>query len=623
VLATPSPLNLGYFQYPHDEVEPVSAQVTYTNRTDQTVDLALALDVASRDGAVPGSDMLSVQPDTVSLAPGASAQVTVTVDASVGEFGLYGGYLVATSDGDVVTRTPVGFYKESERYELTVEGIARDGRPAFGISSFDVVNAVDTSVFLETSNSFTNGVASLRVPPGTYSVMGVIYTYDDPQIFVTERVAVGNPQVEVTEDTTVVLDARDANEITFDTEEPTEVLSGVSLGWYRQSEQVGSHSHIHTGLQVPQFATETAPVTLGAFEFFSRHRLAGTGVLYDLVDAHPGHIPADLHVVADKDVLATLDNRFHSDVDDHVMNEVRHFWRPWAFVSVGFTTATGVPQERTEYSFGGDTRYQQQMWAEPPFTGILVEPITFYHEGEQRVQNWFRQVMRPGVIDGGLFQASTPTTPTQDQFTVRVQEWVDSDGHWGAAHTAVDVSAFRLYEDGELIAEAARPQGGFAVSPDAAEHRLEVDVDRDAPWWSTSTSTRTGWTLPAVAPPPGQTVVVPLLEVDYRTDLDLLNTAPHPRDRSGVPTIELTVRHQPGADGAAIGGARLWISYDDGQNWRERPGIDRGDGVFEFLLDNRDPAETNGFVALRVDAWDAYGNRIEQEIVRAWQLAQR
>jgi hypothetical protein len=753
VRATPSPVDLGYFQYPHDDAAPVSADVTYTNRTDQPATLDLTLDVASRDGAVPDEDMLSLSAGTVSVDPGGTAQVTVTVDVSTGEFGRYGGYLVASTDGEVVTRTPVGFYKESERYELTVQGIARDGRPAFGISSFDVASVEDITTFLETSQSFGTGTASLRVPPGTYSVLGVIYTYDEPQIFVSERVMVGDPEVEVTGDTAVVLDAREANPIDFDTAEDTQVLSGVSMGWWREAELVGSHSHIHTGLQVPQYAIETDPVTLGDFEFFSRHRLvapqlqlevvepaqralspafmtgspmldsdrrlplvyAGLGhpedyhgidaegafvlvrrgelsfagkeanaaaagavaiavandvggqfagsvgtnatiptmslsmeegddlvalladgdvtvrlagqsispFMYDLVLPHPGHVPDDLTFVADKDELAAVDIGYHSDVADHQMNEVRHFWRPWQFASFGFTTATDVPQQRTEYLVAGDTRYQQQLWAEAPFTGQLVEPITFYSEGEQRHLSWFRQVTRPGVLDGGPFQASQPTVRQGDDLTVRVLEWVDSDGHYGAMHSQVDTTAFRLYQDGELIAEGSRAQGTFPVSPDPAEHRLELDVTRQASWWETSPQTRTAWTLQSVPPAGDGPVAVPLMEVDYATELDLLNTAVDPRDRRAAPTVELAVRHQPGADGPAIGGARLWVSYDDGDSWREKRGADLGDGRFEFILDSREADDTTGYLSLRIDAWDVDGNRIEQEVIRAWRLGER
>src|SRR5690606_40056608 len=65
VLATPSPVDLGYFRYPQDDAEPVTAEVTYTNRTDQELTLDLTLEVASREGAVPGDDMLSVSPSTL------------------------------------------------------------------------------------------------------------------------------------------------------------------------------------------------------------------------------------------------------------------------------------------------------------------------------------------------------------------------------------------------------------------------------------------------------------------------------------------------------------------------------------------------------------------------------
>jgi subtilisin family serine protease len=752
VLATPSPVNLGYFPYPQDDAEPVTVEVTYTNRTDQALTLDLTLEVTSREGAVPGPDMLSVSPSTLTVAPGGSAQATVTVDPTVGEFGLYGGYLVATVDGDVATRTPVGFYKESERYNLTVQGIARDGRPAFGISAFDVANVDDMSTFLVTSLGFgAGGETTVRVPPGTYSVLGVIYTYDEPQVFVNERVFAGVPEVEVTGDTTVVLDARDANPIDFVTEEDVQVQVGVTLGWFRSAEQFGSQSHTHTGLDVRQFATPTDPVTHGEFEFFSRHRLvtpqlllevvdpvqkrlspqfmtgspvlnsdrelplvyAGLGFpedyegvdaegkvvlvrrgeltfaekeanaaaagavaivvannvsgqfagtvgdsatiptitlsmeegdellalldqgdvtvrlaghsispfMYDLVLPHPERVPEDLTFVADKNELATVDTRYHSDVADHQINEVRHFFRPWSSFSFGFATATDVPQRRDEYLVAGDTRYQQQLWAEQPFTGMLQHPVTFYSPGEQRQQNWFRQVLRPGVLNGGPFQASLPTVRVGDVLQVRILEWVDASGNYGELDGQVDTASFRLYENGQLIGEAGRAFGDFAVSPAPAEHRLELDVTRTADWWQTSTHTRTAWTLQSE--PVAGTQVVPLLELDYDADVDLLNTAPHPRDRRGPATLGITVRHQPGADGDAIAGARLWVSYDDGATWLQRPGQHLGDGKFRFVLSSRDPEGTSGYVSLRVEAWDVDGNRIEQEITRAWRLAPR
>jgi hypothetical protein len=205
-------------------------------------------------------------------------------------------------------------------------------------------------------------------------------------------------------------------------------------------------------------------------------------------------------------------------------------------------------------------------------------------------------------------------------------EWVDTHpGHWSPGNTAVDTTAFRLFQDGELIAEDLRPPGtGVPVTPDPATFRIEWDVARDAEWWTTSTRTATAWTFRSehhTAPPVFD--VQPLVMVDYDVELDLRNTAPHPRDRGGPPVVGIQARHQAGADVPPIAAVRLWTSYDDGATWRERVGFDRGDGRFEFLLDRRDPLETTGFVSVRVEAWDANDNRIEQEIIRAWRLATR
>src|SRR5690606_16108878 len=213
--ATPPSLSLGYFPYPQADAGPVSAEVTYTNRSDDILTLDLALAVESRDGVLPGEGMLTVNPQTVTIAPGGEAEVTVTVDVTAGEHGLYGGYLVASAEGDPLTRTPLGFYHEPEHYDLTIQGIARDGGPAGAPSEVDVINVVDRGVFTQTNLTFVDGVATARVPPGTYAVMGVVFT--GPDGATRDWTMVGEPEVEVTGPTTVVLDARDGERIRVET----------------------------------------------------------------------------------------------------------------------------------------------------------------------------------------------------------------------------------------------------------------------------------------------------------------------------------------------------------------------------------------------------------------------
>ncbi|HEY0640139.1 MAG TPA: hypothetical protein VGD67_21120 [Pseudonocardiaceae bacterium] len=49
----------------------------------------------------------------------------------------------------------------------------------------------------------------------------------------------------------------------------------------------------------------------------------------------------------------------------------------------------------------------------------------------------------------------------------------------------------------------------------------------------------------------------------------------------------------------------------------------RGDGHFQAILTARDAEDTNGFVSLKIEAWDTADNRIEQQVTRAWRLATR
>jgi subtilisin family serine protease len=274
VVATPAPVDLGHFPWPHEEDEPVTKTVTYTNFSDESVTLDLALAVADASGNPPAAGMLTVQPQSVTLAPGTSQAVELTVDTSVGALGLYGGYLVAEdASAETVVRTPLGFHKEPEMYNLTVDGIARDGRPARGISWVDVVNAEDTTVF-QGSRGLRDGPATFRVPPGTYSVMGMLFTYDAPQVFALEVAVAGDPELEVTEDATMVLDARTATEVLAEGDRPTETRS-ILIGTYRAGEQRGSwESLLLAGPPIDRaFAAPTEQVTRGDFGFRAKPTL--------------------------------------------------------------------------------------------------------------------------------------------------------------------------------------------------------------------------------------------------------------------------------------------------------------------------------------------------------------
>jgi subtilisin family serine protease len=267
-------LDFGYFPYPHDADTPVTKSVTYSNYTSADVTLNLALDVNGDRAGPPADGMITLGSPTVTVPAGGTASVDVTVDTRIGDPSLYGGVLSAqTADGSVQLRTAIGFYDEPIRVNLTVSAIARDGTPARGISWIDVINADDTTLFNQRVDP-SAGPVTLRVPPGHYSVMGMLFTYDDAGVYATEAAMAGNPDLDVESDTTYVADARPATELIANTPQATSPQSMV-LGTYRAGATNGSfESLLLTGPPISRyFAAPTDPVTVGDFGFRAKETM--------------------------------------------------------------------------------------------------------------------------------------------------------------------------------------------------------------------------------------------------------------------------------------------------------------------------------------------------------------
>ncbi len=746
VFAASGPIDAGYFPYPQDDAVLVTRTVTYRNTGTSPVTLALAAEVTDEDGTAPAAGMVTLGASSVVVPAGGTADVAVTVDPAAGDYGLYGGWLVATGPDGVGVRTALGFYKESERYDLTVNGIARDGRPAGGISLVDVVNVDDTSVFAATSVGFVDGAATLRVPPGRYAAMGFVFTYDEPHVFTTETAGVFAPEFTVSGPTSVTLDARSTVPIEVETADPVEATNTM-LAWMRSDPEGKSYAHSFSVGAQPSFASPTDPVSVGDFEYYTQYSLvapliqvrtltpverpiqasyvsnsalldgsfelpivyAGLGrpsdfagvdvegsitliqrgeitfvekmrnaaaagaslvmifnnvagplpiagdpstvptmsmtreegqallalldqgpvtaavdaipvspYLYDLVLVEPDVVPPSLDYVIDSSTTTRIDVGYHSQVDDHGIGELRHKWRPWDAFSFGFLRRTVAPQERVEYVSGGDTAWAQYLYGAStdadPFGFPLQSAPRTYEAGQELEDAWLRQVLAPGVLPVDFGAVDSAAYRSGDDMTLRLQEWTDGYGHWGGAVPGVDTPSFRLFADGSLVGSGGRADGTFAVPSSPSSLRVELDVARSAPWWPASTSASTAWTVARSSSVDAPTPL-PLLTLSYGVDVSALNVAAKP----GAQVVDLTVGHQPGATGAApIAGASASVSFDDGASWAPARVLPRGDGTFRAVV-SRVPASAT-HLSLRVEAWDRDGNRIEQEVLRAYAL---
>jgi subtilisin family serine protease/Tol biopolymer transport system component len=597
VRVAPAPLDFGFFAHPQEDAAPVQREVTYTNDLDRPIELDLSFEVTNhRTGAAPSKAMLGLDRERLALGAGASAAVTVTLDPAAGDFGLYGGRLVAREEGTAVSRLPVGFRLQAPRYTLTIEARDRTGAPAGGLSSVDVLDVHDLNEF-SAWRGLSGTPVTLQVPHGTYAIVGRIS--NDHPVHGRERSIVALPELSVTRDTTVVLDARAARRIEVAAPgRGTAPLPHVPVTAGIRRETAAGQSWAVAEAAPPDqplYATPSAPVSIGGLEMFNRWLLgpAGRGadpVLYDLVRLESGRIPADLRYRPRHWELAKVVNRYHSDRPNQVIAGTRFVELPgWDDVDeLGVTEEFNVPVERAEYSTGGIPFHRRLRWP-----GVFTEPSIVtgtenYAAGERLIRSWFERPAAPGVREahrlGNALRLST-------------SPWIDAAGN-----TSEGDAAYAFDRNGERVAEGTDPTA-LPLSSDPAEYRLELRSAFRRDWWRTSTAASTAWTFRS-APSEEN---VPLLHVEYDLDLDLRNTA----SRHGRPEVDIAVRHQTGA---AVAGARLWTSDDDGATWRARHGRQLGSGRYRFSLDSG----ARDYVSLRVEAWDAAGNRVEQEITRAY-----
>jgi hypothetical protein len=200
----------------------------------------------------------------------------------------------------------------------------------------------------------------------------------------------------------------------------------------------------------------------------------------------------------------------------------------------------------------------------------------------------------------------------------------DSDpAHYGEGRTWGTTTLFR---DGEQIDDSAR----FLVER-RATYRIEQEAHTEVgPEHQLAPRTHTAWTFVSEAPTeleiedcadvlPSANVcaALPVILLGYDVPLDLRNRAQAGRD------FQFTVRTSRAkgyAGPTEVSGVKVSLSYDDGATWQTaRVAPERG-GEFTVRTHHPKLSDTNGFVSLRVEAWDRGGNRTVQTIERAYFL---
>ncbi|MFD5670203.1 S8 family serine peptidase [Streptomyces anthocyanicus] len=326
--------------------------------------------------------------------------------------------------------------------------------------------------------------------------------------------------------------------------------------------------------------------------------------VYDLLASWHNEIPTRMTSRADSRSLARVDVAFDSPLPGGSGGEFRYDWVPGSGWTFGGPQPEPVSGTRTDWVSTGDYRWNQEAYA----GGVIYEigAKTAYRPGSRQSEEWFGPVERPHLND-----AYRSPLRIGDSMAIDVPAWGSRD-HIGLSQddTGTTTQHMTLSQGGTTLGEGVFSLvEGKAPGPGKLPYQLVVTGEREAPFTPYSSATRTQWDfVSAAAADPEARTVLPLVQLDYRVDVDGAGRAKRHT------TVTVTAAHLPdSAPVGRLGAPALELSYDDGRTWHRAART--GDGGFR--LDAPSRAE---FVTVRASARDTLGNTIHQTVTRAFGL---
>ncbi|MFI2361730.1 S8 family serine peptidase [Promicromonospora sp. NPDC019610] len=611
VTPTPASLSFGGFEYPQEGTS--TKTLTYENPGTAAVTLDLTVDAADQDGEPLPAGAVTLGATSLTVPAGGIATVGVRIDRTVGAVERrYSGAVTATDAAGREVRTPLGWYKEPDLADLDVRTLGRDGEPHTGSSSVRIVNVDDPTLFDEHREIGPEGL-DLRVPPGRYSVTGFLWTTDEEYV-VSEVSAVLRPEVTVADDTTVVLDAREARELTVSTHRPAAVR-WIALDDTRTTaagdDPYGFGTVVGAGAKAYATPTE-APVTVGTYDLQTHFVLeqpvaAGRAPSYTYDLLYTQDVVDTFRFRATARDTAAVTTTYASLGGDHHAESARVGTAPGHLWGSAVGSPVTIPGRRTEYLSTNGVA-----WGHQVYSGSADDPQQGYFDSVART--YAPREKARTTVGGAVLSTragSGAFTITDGALGLRLVPWSDADGHpfesFGGQSTRL-----RVWQDGVAVLDQSRPSAEVALPAGGAAHRVVLDASLESSWWERSTRTSTEWRFRAA---PDATTGPAVLDVGYAVrGLDARNAAP--RSTRVMLTVGPVAGDPDGRSAKSrVTSARLWWSADDGTTWHAVSLTDRRPGTFTGTV--RVPRGTE-HVSLRVEARDASGGTVKQTTIRAY-----
>ncbi|CAM5520663.1 S8 family serine peptidase [Streptomyces aurantiogriseus] len=612
VVVEQGPLDFGLQQWPHSDDRPVTKEITYRNLGSEPVVLDLSAEAVGVDGKPAAEGMFTVAERRLTVPAGGVASTTVTADTRVGERdGSFGGAVTAvSSDGRISVRTALGVEREVESYSLTVKHIGDDGRPATG--GWTAVDGRDSDHYAELADD-EDGEVTVRLPKGGYGLTGIIGGDDENGAPGSVLLA---PAIRLTEDTTVVIDARRAEPTRVTVPDPAAVNTYAHLvpGFTRSDGRVipqflfdfPGFDSFKVGHVGPEAAADEAYAQYAGF--FKSRTDGEPPVNYRLAWNRTGDLGGFTADVKRKD-LAEVDLSVGKPGADTTARIGAGPKPPLNGPAIDFSTPTSLelPLRTTEYVLGNGVRWLYSVHADQSGS-TLLGGFKAYEAGRRHTERFNAGVFGPALPKGeDMPQWGSPgAARSGNVMRTYLPVFGDGAGHVGVSPVTGEETS--LHADGKEIAADGHDGKGavqYTLPEQAGRYELNVDVSRDPELFPVSTRVRAQWTFRSARTSEDSWTRLPLSAVRFSPELSPTGTA-KAGERFRVPFMV-----EGAATARAVKKLSFEVSYDDGRTWTAAKAV----GGTHLTLDH--PAQP-GTVSLRAKLTDQDGNTLVQTIDRAY-----
>jgi subtilisin family serine protease len=603
-------VDFGYLKH-GENTAPRTITLRFTNDGTTPETVSLTDEVNTPDGQPAAENLVTITPARVTVPPGASSSVAVTLTPGNGGNGVHTGAVTLVREGKQPTRMPLGFYNEAPRHDLSLTVLNRHGEPdAFG--TVVLGNMID--IYPATGGGFMtvhldeNGRGTARMMPGPLSAIARVVTPASGDTPETVSFA-GTPELVLDHDMSYTIDARKAKQV-----KPPKVdgarttVSTVSIHYGREDSTSGGglgDGIYATGDELARgtvFVQPTAPVRTGRATFQARWELdAGTDRYAVVLDSPTVPDPPAYRVR--RSSLARVEADYRSLGRPDTYQTYREAYTDLVTATGVFVHRLAAPTRRTEF-VSADVRWRQCVAGPQEGVALLCAPTTTYRAGERRPAVWFRA------------PAPAVTTATHNRSRIELPVELSDGSHEGSVRDipAAGNGTYRLYRDGVELPRFSQ-SWYFDSPPEPAMFRLEHTSKPDPARLPIGSATSTVWTFPSQAPTDeGQFSTKPrLLSIDYQPGADGQGRLPAWR------ILDMGVRVLSWSDGYRLepGRLRFWASVDQGKRWHQGLVVPNWDGTYRVVVPGvvTRPGQK---VSVRAEATAAEGRAITQTVLDAY-----